>query len=59
MSNIFYHELPKPDACKHEFEGWREFDDGHGGEQVCKHCGLGAMAYTLAMDDGSWDLKRS
>ena len=35
------------DTCQHEFEGWREFEDGNGGEAVCKHCGLGAMAFTL------------
>lgn len=37
-----------PDGpCQHEFEGWREFDDGHGGEKVCKRCGLGAMSHDL------------
>lgn len=33
--------------CEHEFEGWREFDDGRGGERVCKKCGCGAMSHTL------------
>mgnify|MGYP000875059448 FL=1 len=37
-----------PDGpCEHEFSGWQEFDDGLGGEQVCKLCGMGAMAHTL------------
>lgn len=37
-----------PDGpCQHEFEGWREFEDGNGGERVCKHCGLGAMSHDL------------
>lgn len=35
------------DKCDHEFSGWRAFTDGTGGEQVCKKCGIGAMAYTL------------
>ena len=36
--------------CEHEWGGWRPFDDGRGGEQVCKKCGLGAMAHTLSLD---------
>ena len=36
--------------CKHKFSGWREFDDGCGGETVCELCGIGAMAYTLSLD---------
>ena len=43
---IFVHIEPKDD-CKHEFAGWREFEDGNGGESFCKYCGIGAMAYTL------------
>lgn len=27
--------------CEHQFSGWREFDDGCGGEQVCSKCGAG------------------
>lgn len=42
-----------PDACKHDFDGWREHKNEAGqiigGEQVCKHCGMSAMAYTLAV----------
>jgi hypothetical protein len=49
-SNIFFHAMPKPDACDHDFTGWREFEDGHGGEQVCSKCGMGAMAYSLFTD---------
>ena len=36
--------------CEHEWGGWREIDDGRGGEQVCKKCGLGAMAHSLSLD---------
>ena len=34
----------KANRCEHEFSGWREFDDGRGGEQFCQKCGAGAMA---------------
>lgn len=44
---LLIHCSPKPDACAHDFQGWREFDDGRGGEQVCTKCGMGAMAYSL------------
>jgi hypothetical protein len=43
----FVHVDPKTNSCDHDFKGWREFDDGNGGEQVCTKCGMGAMAYTL------------
>jgi NTP pyrophosphatase (non-canonical NTP hydrolase) len=46
----FHHTLTAlctPGRTEHEFTGWAEFDDGRGGEQVCKYCGMGAMAYTL------------
>lgn len=33
--------------CEHEFSGWRAFDDGCGGEAVCKKCGCGAMSHSL------------
>lgn len=46
-SHFFFHAAPAPDYCKHEWGGWRDFEDGRGGEQVCKLCGMGAMAYTL------------
>jgi hypothetical protein len=37
-----------PDGpCEHEFQGWREFEDGNGGERVCKLCGLGAMMHDI------------
>ncbi len=37
-----------PDGpCEHEFGGWREFEDGSGGEQVCAKCGIGAMAHSM------------
>jgi hypothetical protein len=36
--------------CEHEWGGWREVDDGRGGEQFCQKCGLGAMAHSLSLD---------
>lgn len=38
----FVHVAPH---CKHEFEGWRVLPNG--GEQVCKHCGIGAMPASM------------
>lgn len=32
---------------EHDFKGWREFEDGRGGETVCSKCGMGAMAWSL------------
>lgn len=43
----FVHLSPKPDACDHDFAGWRNFEDGNGGEQVCTKCGMGAMSHSL------------
>ena len=56
---MFFHVKRDPLACvegkEHKFEGWREHDDGKGGEQVCKHCGVGAMEYTMAASyDVEW-----
>lgn len=33
--------------CEHQFSGWREFDDGCGGEQFCQLCGEGAKAHSM------------
>jgi len=41
---LFIHITPK---CEHEFAGWRDHEGGHGGEQVCTKCGMGAMAWSL------------
>ena len=41
---IFLHITP---SCDHDFKGWRDFEDGRGGEQVCTKCGMGAMADSL------------
>lgn len=49
VPELFFHAHRKND-CSHEWGGWRDFDDGRGGEQVCKKCGLGAMAHTLSLD---------
>lgn len=43
----FFHASPKADACDHNFRGWRGFEDGNGGEQVCTKCGVGAMTSSL------------
>lgn len=45
--SVFLHVTPKPDTCDHDFDGWCDFADGNGGEQVCTKCGMGAMAYSL------------
>jgi hypothetical protein len=37
----------KKEPCEHDFSGWREFDDGRGGEQFCQKCGLGAMQWSM------------
>lgn len=34
--------------CQHEWTGWRDFEDGSGGEAVCGRCGMGAMQHSLA-----------
>jgi len=36
--------------CEHQFTGWRAFEDGRGGEQVCRLCGMGAMSHSLRCD---------
>jgi hypothetical protein len=46
----FLHSRPKREPCDHDFRGWRDFEDGNGGEQVCTKCGLGAMAHTLRQE---------
>jgi len=50
---FLFHTTPKPDACNHDFKGWRDTLDEEGrvagGEQVCTKCGIGAMQYTLRM----------
>ena len=38
-------KLPPP--CDHIFSGWREFEDGRGGEQFCQKCGIGAMRWSM------------
>ena len=47
---VFIHFTKAPPPCDHDFQGYREFEDGRGGEQVCTKCGLGAMAHTLSLD---------
>lgn len=33
--------------CQHEFGGWREFEDGSGGETFCQRCGTGSMSHSM------------
>lgn len=51
---VFFHAKRDPLICPgrddHEFVGWRDFEDGRGGETVCKHCGIGAMEHSMALD---------
>ena len=44
--NSCYCDCPNG-PCEHDFKGWREFEDGLGGEQVCSRCGMGAMSHSL------------
>lgn len=49
----FVHVMPDISKCRdgadHDFRGWRSFYDGNGGEQVCAKCGVGAMAWSMAV----------
>lgn len=51
---VLFHTTPKPDACKHDFQGWRDLTDEKGqvcgGTTVCTKCGMDAMSYSLRMD---------
>jgi hypothetical protein len=33
--------------CEHVFTGWRDFEDGCGGETFCEKCGTGAMSHDM------------
>lgn len=44
---IFIHVTPIS-TCEHVWGGFRQFDDGNGGESFCQKCGLGAMAHSLS-----------
>lgn len=47
--NACYCACASGGPCEHDFNGWREFDDGRGGETVCQRCGLGAMGHSLSI----------
>jgi hypothetical protein len=47
LQQLARRQLP---PCEHDFGGWREHADGHGGEQFCRKCGMGAMEHTLRND---------
>ena len=36
--------------CQHEWGGWREFEDGNGGEQICTRCGTGIMNHCMRFE---------
>lgn len=42
--SVLVHVTPK---CEHQFAGWRDFEDGRGGEQVCSKCDIGAVSASL------------
>lgn len=48
---VVFHARKNEELCtddnKHDWQGWREFDDGGGGETVCARCGMGAMSHSL------------
>jgi len=48
---LAFHVQRNEELCtngnKHDWQGWREFDDGRGGETVCARCGMGAMSHSL------------
>lgn len=46
FQKLFFHHAHK-NECDHAWGGWREFDDGRGGEQFCSKCGLGAMSHSM------------
>ncbi len=45
--NACYCDCESGGPCEHDFQGWREFENGRGGEQVCKRCGMGAMSHSM------------
>lgn len=48
----FFAHIFAPNACDHDFQGWRDNTDDQGrvmcGEKVCTKCGMGAIAHSLA-----------
>jgi hypothetical protein len=48
FDELFVHLKPNPHTCDHDFQGWRQFADSNGGEQVCTKCGMGAMSFSLS-----------
>jgi hypothetical protein len=48
-ARIAEHIANLPPPCEHEFGGWRNFEDGSGGEQVCQKCGMGFEAWAMRM----------
>lgn len=44
---VTFIQCASPAACEHDFQGWREFEDGLGAEAVCTKCGIGAMEWSM------------
>ncbi len=38
---------PFDEPNAHDFQGWREFDDGRGGTTVCTRCGISAFTHSM------------
>ena len=47
----FVHVMRSLVGCEHDFKGWRNFEDGTGGERVCSNCGLGAQEWSMHQGD--------
>ena len=49
--NFFIHETTGQEVCKdgkpHQWAGWREFEDGRGGTQICSVCGISAFEHSM------------
>jgi hypothetical protein len=45
----FFHAMPKPDGCEHDFKDWRDDEDGCGGSLYCAKCGMSARHYSMMM----------
>jgi len=38
---------PFDDPRSHDFQGWKEFDDGRGGTSICTRCGISALSHAI------------
>lgn len=44
---LTFFECGDDGTCEHDFGGWREIEDGLGGERFCQKCGIGAMEWSM------------